>query len=127
MNESFRPKSEEWIEQLKPFKGSINGILGPDEKPSVKVTLLDDGTKLTDRSLWTTSRKGGKSFRPDNEAYFAGPSPPRYGTVRKWRSVSGHICPMAELYIARLERFRWGEIYYRLTQNHQKAESSHRL
>lgn len=61
----------------------------------VKVAILDDGAKLGGLN----GIQKGKSFNPNNEEYFVGPC--EHGTqmamcVRK-------ICPMAALYIARLD------------------------
>ena len=95
MTMSFRPKSGEWIEELFQFKQFLYGVLNSKEKPSVKVALLDDGAKLTDLS----GKQDGSSFRPDKEGYFVGPSTHGTEMARCIRT----ICPMAELYIARLD------------------------
>lgn len=119
MTTSFRPNSDEWIRKLFAFKEFINGVLGPKEKPSVRVALLDDGAKLTGLH----GKQKGASFRPDNEEYFAGPC--SHGTEMA-RCVRD-ICPMAELYIARLDdsqmvenqKFTTASAYkVRLTNNH---------
>ena len=75
--------------------------LGLADKLSVKVALLDDGSKLQGLD----GKQKGESFRLDNEAFFVGPCSHGTEMARCIRDV----CPMAELYIARLDDSRQGE------------------
>jgi hypothetical protein len=59
------------------------------------VALLDDGAKLTDLH----GIQIGASFCPDDEPYFVGPC--SHGT--SMAKCIRDVCPMAELYIARLD------------------------
>ena len=73
----------------------MSEILEPKKQPSVKIALLDDGAKLTGLH----GKQAGVSFRPDDGAYFVGPC--SHGT--EMARCIREICPMAELYIARLD------------------------
>jgi len=65
------------------------------KKPSVKVALIDDGCKLTDLD----GTQEGWTFRQDKQEYFVGPC--EHGT--EMARCIRQICPMAELYLARLD------------------------
>ncbi|GFP59290.1 hypothetical protein TASIC1_0012029300 [Trichoderma asperellum] len=83
------PTPDEWIRQMKPFKQFVVNMansIDADKNPTVKVAVLDDGVSLD--SLGLNGAKGlnggkGQSFRRDNGEYW--------------------LCPMAQLYIARLD------------------------
>ena len=93
-----RLKSSEWVVKLKPFVDFIANV--PEKKPSVRVALIDDGANLI--NLDGVRVQGGESFRSDNVAYFVGPCSHSTEMAR----CIGAICPMAELYIARLDDSR---------------------
>ena len=95
-----RPKSREWIDRLNDFKSFLRNV-GLEDGVSVKVALLDDGSKLQELN----GKQKGQSFRPDNEEFFVGPCSHGTQMARCIRSV----CPMAELYIARLDDSRQSE------------------
>ena len=102
----FRLKSSEWILKLEPFVTFIANVLDASKKkPLVRVALLDDGANLND----LCGEQKGESFRPDKAGYFVGPC--SHGTEMA-RCIRA-ICPMAELYIARLDdsRKRDGEVF----------------
>lgn len=92
---SLRP--DHWIEQMKPFIQFIHNVtLEGQERPVVKVAVLDDGASLDKLQL---NNGKGQSFRVDNGEYWV--SPCEHGTemvacIRK-------LCPMAQLYIGRLD------------------------
>ncbi|KAK7402652.1 hypothetical protein QQX98_011598 [Neonectria punicea] len=94
------PKSKEWIKQLDNFKDFMLN-LGLSNKPSVKVALLDNGCKLTTLH----GKQTGRSFSRDNKEYFVGGC--EHGTLLA--SCIREVCPMAELYIARLDDSRVSE------------------
>ncbi|KAH6636432.1 peptidase S8/S53 domain-containing protein [Chaetomium tenue] len=96
---STRPKQQEWIKELLGFKGWIQSLI-PDKKkkPRVKVGILDDGADLA--NLNGTQR--GWSFRADQQEYFMGSC--EHGT--QMATCVRDICPMAELYIGRLDDAR---------------------
>jgi hypothetical protein len=129
---SFRPKSAEWIEKMFDFKQFVSSMLDEKKRPSVRVALLDDGAKLDGLD----GRQKGESFRLDNAEYFVGPC--SHGT--EMARCIREICPMAELYIARLDDSRVGEnqkfttdscykvrLTVRDTFHHQEAKSLSRL
>lgn len=72
--------------------------LGLPNRPTVKVALLDDGAKLTDLH----GKQEGRSFRAGDETYFVGPC--EHGT--EMARCIRDICPMAELYVGRLDDSR---------------------
>jgi hypothetical protein len=69
----------------------------PDKKPTVKVAILDDGAKLTKLRGY----QKGLSFCAGNE-WFVGPC--EHGTAMA--HCIRAVCPMAELFIARLDDMR---------------------
>lgn len=96
-----RPEASEWVDKLTTFKDFVRNLRLPDaDKPSVKVALLDNGCKLQVGGLDGTQI--GRSFRPDNQQYFVGPC--EHGTFMAY--CIRDVCPMAELYIARLDDSR---------------------
>ncbi|KAG5745481.1 hypothetical protein H9Q70_011824 [Fusarium xylarioides] len=90
-----KPKSAEWIENLSNFRSFVDRLHNQHNKGSVKIALLDDGSKL--EHLHGTQT--GKSFRDDGRDYFVGDC--EHGTQMAY--CIRKICPMAELYIARLD------------------------
>lgn len=91
-NSFGRPKAEDWVNRLKEFKMFMINL---PKKPSIKVALLDDGAKLTALK----GKQIGECFCPGKPAYFVGPC--EHGT--EMARCIREICPMAELYIARLD------------------------
>lgn len=91
-----RLKSSEWIVKLRPFVDFIANV--SEKKPSVRVALLDDGVNVKNLD----GVQEGWSFRPDKVSHFVGPC--SHGTEMA-RCIRA-ICPMAELYIARLDDSR---------------------
>ena len=92
---AIRPKPLEWIKRLEDFKEFMIQIGLPS---SIKVALLDDGCRLEGLD----GRQKGQSFRADDQEYFIGPCSHGTEMARCIRDV----CPMAELYIARLDDSR---------------------
>lgn len=76
----------------------MNRVLGRNEKPSVRVALLDDGARLDG----LRGKQKGESFRPDYQEWWVEPCPHGSHMARCIRD----ICPMAELFIARLDDSR---------------------
>lgn len=74
---------------------------------SARVTLLDDGAKLTGKY----GKQKGQSFHPDKEEYFVGPC--IHGT--KMADYIRQLCPEVELLIARLDDSRKVESGQRFT------------
>lgn len=89
---SDRPNRGEWIEELRRYKQYIQKSYPP---PKVKVAILDDGARLADLN----GVQHGWSFRADSREYFVGPC--KHGT--EMAVCVRDICPLAELYIARLD------------------------
>lgn len=71
------------------------------DKLSVRVALLDDGADLK----YLNGKQQGMTFRPDKQDYFVGPC--SHGT--EMAQCIRKICPLAELYIARLDDSRKNE------------------
>lgn len=100
---SARPKREDWIEELKAYKQFITNLgyqlpnKGEDSAPmaKVKVAILDNGARLADLN----GEQQGWTFRADGQEYFVGPC--NHGT--EMAVCVRDICPVAELYIARLD------------------------
>ncbi|KAL7964342.1 hypothetical protein HDV63DRAFT_274884 [Trichoderma sp. SZMC 28014] len=93
------PESSEWIDRLKGFLEFIVNLdrnFEAEKKPSVKVALLDDGCRL-DNLHGGTQR--GISFHSDHSEFWVGSCSHGTEMARCIRDV----CPMAELYIARLD------------------------
>jgi hypothetical protein len=96
LTQKNRPKFDEWVKKLEPFKEFLSNI-PLDDKVVVKVAILDGGVKLTDIDGLRVEES--TSWRPDKEAYWAGPS--HHGT--RMAKCIRQICPMAKFYIARLD------------------------
>ncbi|KAI1464374.1 uncharacterized protein F4812DRAFT_209456 [Daldinia caldariorum] len=100
--DSTRPKQQEWIKELSGFKAWIQSLIpNKKQKPRVKVGILDDGADLA--NLHGMQR--GWSFRADQQEYFMGPC--EHGT--QMATCVRDICPMADLYIGRLDDSRQHE------------------
>lgn len=81
------------------FKGFVRNMAKPTRSgnmPFVKIAVLDDGVSLDGLKL-----NGGKgeSFRVDNAEYWVGPC--SHGTMMV--DCIRQLCPMAQLYIGRLD------------------------
>ncbi|KAK0721196.1 hypothetical protein B0T21DRAFT_414384 [Apiosordaria backusii] len=98
-----RPKPKQWVEELAAFRGFLTNLQLPQDEEAVraravKVAILDDGARI--EGLKGT--QVGKTFDSERREYFAGKC--NHGTEMA-RCVR-QICPMAELYIARLDTSR---------------------
>ncbi|KAF9771633.1 hypothetical protein IL306_010721 [Fusarium sp. DS 682] len=80
---------------LEDFKSFVVNLMNKYQEGSVKIALLDDGSKLE----WLKGTQTGNSFRDDGRAYFVGDC--EHGT--QMAHYIREVCPMAELYIARLD------------------------
>ncbi|KAI1129289.1 hypothetical protein F5Y10DRAFT_157680 [Nemania abortiva] len=91
-------KQKDWVGKLQGFNNAMHNFLRnrkhQETDPVVKVALLDDGVKL--HSL--EGEQIGRSFRPGQD-WWVGPS--THGT--EMASCIRSVCPMAKLYIARLD------------------------
>ncbi|KAK1480506.1 hypothetical protein CTAM01_14346 [Colletotrichum tamarilloi] len=113
-HEQSTPDTNAWIGYLLNFKQFMHN-LELSNKPSIKVALLDDGAKLTDLH----GQQNGRSFRADKEEFFVGPC--EHGTAMA-RCIR-EVCPMAELYIARLDDSRHVENQkFTITSCHQALQ-----
>jgi hypothetical protein len=74
-----------------------NGIVEKEKQPKVKVAILDDGALLD--SLRMEGGDKGETFRADKSEYWVGSC--SHGT--QMVTCIRDMCPMAELYIARLD------------------------
>ncbi|KAJ3547139.1 hypothetical protein NM208_g1666 [Fusarium decemcellulare] len=91
-------RSKEWITELQEFREFVLNLDLGESRPPVKIALLDDGCKLTGLH----GKQIGKSFRADGQEYFVGDC--EHGT--QMACCIREVCPMAELYIARLDDSR---------------------
>lgn len=101
----FRLSANQWIEQLAGFREFLLNLRNVPElrvKPSVKVALLDDGVRL---DVLKNKPRGLQSFHSDGHEYFVGSC--SHGTAMA-RCIQ-EVCPMVELYIARLDTSRRDE------------------
>jgi hypothetical protein len=89
------------MSKFRGFMMNIDRHLKPLE-PSVKTAILDDGADLDSvRGM----KVRGRSFRADKKEWFVGPR----GHGTEMARCIKTMCPMAELYIARLDDSRKAE------------------
>ncbi|KAF2010508.1 hypothetical protein BU24DRAFT_496494 [Aaosphaeria arxii CBS 175.79] len=97
---------DDWINGLAHFKQFVqdmaNKITDEKKRPTVRVAILDDGVSL--RSL-AGNDETGKSFRGDKVEYWVGSC--SHGT--QMMQCIRKLCPMAQLYIGRLDDSRQAE------------------